>query len=281
MKNTLKTFLLMMGLTALFGWAGNMLGGRDGMFVALSIAAGMNFLAYWNADKVVLAMYGARPVESGWLVDTIHDLARQAGIPLPRVFIIETDQPNAFATGRNPRHAAIAVTRGILDILNERELRGVIAHELTHVKNRDTLIMTVTATMAGALSTLAHVAVFFGPRERHRPQSALGALLMIILAPLAALLVQMAISRTREYTADQGGAEISRDPAALASALQKIAYAASRIPNGIADNNPGTAHMFIVNPLSGRAIDNLFSTHPDTGNRINALMKMADGTTIG
>ncbi len=275
--NTLKTFILLAGLTALFGWAGYALGGENGMITALVFAVVMNFFAYWNSDKMVLAMYGAQPVESGWLVELVHGLAQRAGLPLPRVYIIESSQPNAFATGRNPQHAAVAITRGILDLLDERELRGVIGHELTHVKNRDTLTMTVTATLAGALSTLAHFAMFFGAAGNHRDRNAgpIATLALIILAPLAAMLVQMAISRTREYEADAGGAEISGDPMALADALRKLDYAAGRIPNYIAQNNPGTAHMFIVNPLSGRAMDNLFSTHPATENRIAALKKFA------
>jgi heat shock protein HtpX len=275
LRNTLKTFVLLAGLTALFGWAGYALGGQSGMVTALLVAIAMNALAYWNADKAVLAMYGAKPVESGGLVDMVHELARHAGLPPPRVYIIETNQPNAFATGRNPEHAAIAITRGILDILDRRELRAVISHELTHVKNRDTLTMTVTATLAGALSMLANFAMFFGfGGSRDRNAGLVTTLALIILAPLAAMLVQMAISRTREYAADKGGAEISGDPAALADALRKLEVMARRIPNPLAQSNPGTAHLFIVNPLSGRAMDNLFSTHPATENRIAALLKI-------
>ena len=274
--NTFKTFILLAGLTALFGWAGYALGGENGMIAALIFAALTNFFSYWYSDKMVLAMYGAQPVESGWLVDMVYDLADSAGLPHPKVYVIETQQPNAFATGRSPSHAAVAMTRGILDLLNERELRGVIAHELTHVKRRDTLTMTITATLAGALSTLAHFAMFFGARGNDRDRARpLAALVMIILAPLAAMLVQLAISRTREYSADQGGAEICGDPEALADALRKLEYGAARIPNYIAQNNPGTAHMFIINPLSGRVMDNMFSTHPDTENRIAALRDFA------
>jgi heat shock protein HtpX len=274
MKNTLKTFILMAGLTALFGWVGYLLGGQNGMVMALVFAALMNFFTYWNADKLVLAMYRAKPLESGPVVSMVHDLAQRAGLPLPRVYLVETAQPNAFATGRNPQHAAVAVTRGILDLLDERELRGVLAHELTHVKNRDTLTMTITATIAGALSALAQFAMFFGG-NRDRNVGPIATLALLILAPLAAMLVQMAISRTREYAADQGGAEISGDPMALASALQKLESAAGRIPNEAASRNPGTAHMFIINPLSGRKMDNLFATHPATQNRIAALREMA------
>ncbi|MDE2336793.1 MAG: zinc metalloprotease HtpX [Alphaproteobacteria bacterium] len=280
--NAIKTSVLMAGLTALFGWAGHALAGQTGMLLALFLAAGMNLLAYWNADKMVLAMYGARPVESGKLVEMVHDLARRAGLPLPKVYVIETAQPNAFATGRNPRHAAVAVTRGILDLLDARELRGVLGHELTHVRNGDTLTMTLTATLAGALSTLANFAMFFGGGSgRDRQGSPLVTLLFIVLAPLAAMLVQLAISRTREYAADQGGAEITGDPEALADALLKIDQAARRIPNSVAEGNPGTAHMFIVNPLSGRAVDSLFSTHPATENRIAALQEMFPSSADG
>jgi heat shock protein HtpX len=278
MKNTLKTFILMAGLTALFGWVGNVLGGQNGMITALVFAALMNFFAYWKSDKMVLAMYKAKPVDSGRLVDIVRDLAQRAGLPMPRVYIIETAQPNAFATGRNPQHAAVAATRGILDLLDERELRGVLAHELTHVKNRDTLTMTITATIAGALSMLAQFAMFFGGSSRDRNVGPIATLALLILAPLAAMLVQMAISRTREYAADHGGAEISGDPMSLASALQKLEYAARRTPNDVANRNPGTAHMFIVNPLSGRGMDNLFSTHPATENRVAALRDMAGGS---
>lgn len=273
--NTLKTFILLAGLTALFGGAGYALGGQSGMITALGIAAVMNAFAYWNADKMVLAMYRAKQVEDGWLVDTVADLAARAELPMPKVYIIDNDQPNAFATGRNPEHAAVAVTKGILDILDERELRGVLAHELTHVKNRDTLTMTVTATLAGALSTLANFAMFFGTSGRDRQGGPIGTLLLIILAPLAAMLVQMAISRTREYEADKGGAEISGDPKALASALAKMEQKTRRTPNWLAEQNPGTAHMFIINPLSMRPIDNLFATHPNTQNRIRALHEIA------
>ena len=278
MKNTLKTFILLAGLTALFGWVGSMLGGQNGMITALVFAVVMNFFAYWKSDKIVLAMYRAKPVESGRLVDIVRDLAQRADLPMPRVYIIETDQPNAFATGRNPQHAAVAATRGILNLLDERELRGVLAHELAHVKNRDTLTMTITATIAGALSALAQFAMFFGG-DRDRNAGPIVTLALLILAPLAAMLVQMAISRTREYAADHGGAEISGDPMSLASALQKLEYAAHRIPNEVASRNPGTAHMFIVNPLSGRAMDNLFATHPATANRVAALQEMASGSS--
>lgn len=275
--NTLKTFILLAGLTALFGGAGYWLGGQNGMMIALAIAITMNAFAYWNADKMVLAMYGAKRIESGQLVKIVEELADKARLPMPKVYMIDTDQPNAFATGRSPSHAAIAATRGILKILDERELRGVLAHELTHIKNHDTLTMTVTATIAGALSALANFSMFFGFGGRDRNAGPFGTLLLAILAPLAAMLVQLAISRTREYEADKGGARISGDPLALAAALTKIDNAVWRHPNYIAQRNPGTAHMFIINPLSGRAMDNLFATHPDTENRIERLYGMAEG----
>lgn len=277
MFNTLKTFILLAGLTAFFGWAGWMIGGQSGMIVALLFAAITNIGAYWFSDRVVLKIYKAQQIKSGYLYDIVFDLCRHAGLPMPKVYIIESQQPNAFATGRSPKHAAVAATRGILDILNERELRGVMAHELAHIKYRDTLTMTITATIAGALSMLANFSFLLGPaRNRDNPAGALSALVAMILAPLAAMLVQMAISRTREYAADKGGADISGDPLALASALDKLEVAAHRVPNNIAEENPATAHMFIVNPLHLHQIDNLFATHPNTQNRIHALEKLAE-----
>jgi len=274
MKNMLKTFILLAGLTALFGGCGWLLGGESGMVMALVFALIMNVGAYWHSDKIVLALYRAQPVKSGYLYNLVFDLARKAELPMPRVYIIETQQPNAFATGRDPRHAAVAVTRGIVDILNERELRGVVAHELAHIKNHDTLTMTITATIAGAISMLANWAFFFGG-SRDRPAGALGTILVMMLAPLAAMFVQMAISRTREYAADRGGAEISGDPLALATALQKLESASKSLPNYIAEHNPATAHMFVVNPLHMHSMDNLFATHPSTENRIRELEQMA------
>lgn len=277
MMNTLKTFILLAGLTALFGWAGWMIGGESGMVIALGFAAISNIGAFWFSDKIVLSMYGAKQIKSGTLYNMVFDLAQRASLPMPRVYIIESAQPNAFATGRSPSHAAVAATRGIIDILNERELRGVMAHELAHIKNRDTLTMTVTATIAGAISILANFAFWLVPAggDRDRPAGIWGSLIVMILAPLAAMLVQMAISRTREYSADTGGAEICGDPLALATALQKLEAAAHRIPNYMAEQNPATAHMFIVNPLHLNRMDNLFSTHPNTQNRVRELERLA------
>lgn len=280
--SVLKTFILLAGLTSLFGWIGMMLGGQQGMIIALSFAAAMNIGSYWFSDKIVLKMYGAQPVTSGVLYNMTLNLAQKAGLPMPRVYIIDSPQPNAFATGRNPQNAAVAVNTGLMDILTERELAGVVAHELAHIKNRDTLIMTVTATLAGAISMLANFGMFFGGNnqngERQGGNPLIG-LAVMILAPLAAMLVQMAISRTREYNADRIGAEICGDPMALAGALKKLEMSATRIDNPVAEENPATAHMFIVNPLHTRRFDNLFSTHPNTANRIEALQKLA-GTYI-
>lgn len=275
--NIMKTAILLAGLTALFGWAGWMIGGQSGMAIALIVAVGMNIGSYWFSDKIVLKMYNAQPIEEGPLYDMTRYLADRAEMPMPRVYIIESTQPNAFATGRNPENAAIAVNTGLMSILSERELSGVVAHELAHIRNRDTLIMTVTATIAGAISMLANFGMFLGGSnqngERQGGNPLIG-LAIMILAPLAAMLVQMAISRTREYSADKIGAEICGDPQALASALQKLESATTHIDNPVAENNPATAHMFIVNPLHTNRIDNLFSTHPKTVNRVDALMKM-------
>lgn len=271
-----RTGLLIAGLTALFGVIGLMLGGQSGMLIALGIALAMNLFAYWNSDKIVLKIYKAKPIEPTAypaLHQMILELSQRANIPLPKSYIIENDQPNAFATGRNPENGAVAVTTGLMRVLDKRELAGVIAHELAHIKNRDTLIMTVTATIAGAISMLANFAMFFGGGNNNR-LGPIGGILIAILAPIAAMLVQMAISRTREYAADKAGAEICDDPEALASALAKISNAAERIDNYQAENNPATAHMFIINPLHMHSMDNLFSTHPKTENRIRALREM-------
>ncbi|MGK2741727.1 zinc metalloprotease HtpX [Tepidicaulis sp. LMO-SS28] len=275
--NMVKTGMLIAAMTALFMGVGFMLGGEAGMLIALLIAAGMNFFAYWNSDKMVLRMYGAREVDETTAPDfvrIVRQLAENAGLPMPRTFIIETDQPNAFATGRNPENGAVAATTGLLRMLTPEEVAGVMAHELAHIKNRDTLIMTITATIAGAISMLANFAIFFGG-NRNNPLGIVGVILMMILAPLAAALVQMAISRTREYSADAEGAAICGRPQWLASALKKIEQGAKRIDNTPAENNPATAHMFIINPLHAHKRDSLFSTHPATANRVAKLMEMA------
>lgn len=273
--NMVKTAILLAGLTALFGWAGWAIGGESGMVIALGFAALTNIGSYWFSDKIVLRMYGAREINSGPVYDQTRALAAAADLPMPRVYIIDNPQPNAFATGRNPQNAAVAVNTGLLSILTPRELSGVIAHELAHIKNRDTLTMTVTATIAGAISMLAHFGLFFGGHNNNRQGNAIATLLVMILAPLAAMLVQMAISRTREYSADRIGAEICGDPLALAGALEKLQQSARRVPNLAAENNPATAHMFIINPLHTHKVDNLFSTHPNTANRVAALRQMA------
>ena len=276
--NYLKTAILLAGLTALFLAIGFMVGGEAGLVIALVVALGMNAFAYWNADKMVLRMYGAREVDrdsAPALYGTVEVLADQAGLPMPRVYIVENDQPNAFATGRNPENAAVAATTGLMRNLSQEEVAGVMAHELAHVRNRDTLIMTITATIAGAIGLLANFALFFGGSSRNNPLGIVGALLIMILAPLAAMLVQMAISRAREYEADRVGAEISGHPLWLASALEKLQHGAERIDNRAAEDNPATAHLFIVNPLHARAVDGLFTTHPSTENRVRRLREMA------
>lgn len=275
MMSTMKTFVLLAAMTALFGGIGMMLGGQQGMVIALIFAAAMNVGSWWFSDKMVLRLYGAKPIESGPVYDMTYELVQRANMPMPRVYIIENAQPNAFATGRNPQNGAVAVTTGIMNILNERELRGVIAHELAHIKNRDTLTMTITATIAGAVSMLANFAMFFG-HDRDRPGGMLASIAVMILAPLAASLVQMTISRVREYSADKDGAAICGDPMALASALEKLDSVAGNVDNHVAEQNPATAHMFIVNPLHMRKMDNLFSTHPSTENRVLALRKMVE-----
>jgi heat shock protein HtpX len=281
----LRTALLMAAMTGLFLAAGWLIGGQSGMFIAFLLAAGMNLFAYWNSDKMVLRMYNAQEVDrraAPALYGIVEQLAQRAGLPMPRVYIIEGDQPNAFATGRDPRHAAIAATTGLLHKLSHEEIAGVLAHELGHVKNRDTLTMTITATIAGAIGMLANMAMFAGMFGGHRddnrgsPFGAIGAIVVMLLAPLAAMLVQMAISRTREYEADRMGAEISGHPLWLASALGRIHDATHRAAIPAAEANPATAHMFIVNPLTGEnKMDSLFSTHPNVENRIRRLREMA------
>jgi len=279
MLNLLRTGLLIAALTAMFMVVGYFIGGRTGIAIAFLVALGTNLFAYWNADRMVLRMQNAREVDVASapdLVRLVGDLAQRAGLPMPRIYIIDTDQPNAFATGRNPQNAAVAVSSGLLRRLQPNEVAGVIAHELTHVKHRDTLTMTITATLAGAISMLAQFGLFFGGgNNRNNPLGGIGALLMVFLAPLAAAMVQMAVSRTREYAADRGGAEISGDPLALASALGKIDSAARQTINIGAERNPAMAHMYIANPLHGLGSDNLFSTHPSTENRIAELQKIA------
>jgi heat shock protein HtpX len=273
-----RTAILLAALTALFMGIGYLIGGQAGMVIALLVAGGMNLFAYWNSDKMVLRMFGAREVDARSapeLYALVGQLASAAGIPMPKVYVMENPQPNAFATGRNPEHAAVAVTTGLLNTVTQEELAGVIAHELGHVKNRDTLLMTITATIAGAVSMLANFGLYFGRGSNNGNMGIVGSLMLMILGPLAAGLVQMAISRTREYEADKAGAEISRHPLSLASALQKIAGAAHRIPNMPAERNPASAHLFIVNPLSGARMDNLFSTHPNVENRVARLQEMA------
>ena len=279
MFNLLKTAVLMAAITALFVAIGGLIGGRSGMTIALIVALGMNFFSYWFSDKMVLKMYNAREVDESTAPQfyrMVAELAQRAQLPMPRVYLIEEDAPNAFATGRNPDNAAVAATTGILRVLSDRELRGVMAHELAHVKHRDILISTISATMAGAISMLANFAMFFGGRDSEgRPANPIAGLLVMLLAPLAASLIQMAISRAREFEADRGGAEISGDPQALASALQKIHNYARGIPFETTERNPATAQMMIMNPLSGGGLRGLFSTHPSTEERVARLLAMA------
>ncbi|HEX9882229.1 MAG TPA: zinc metalloprotease HtpX [Hyphomicrobium sp.] len=288
--NYVKTAMLLALLTAIFVALGAAVGGQTGMVIAFVIALAMNAFSYWNSDKVVLRMYGAHEVDERAAPEyygLVRELARNAGLPMPRVYIMDNPQPNAFATGRNPEHAAVCASTGLMQALSRDELAGVMAHELTHIKNHDTLIMTVAATIGGAISMLAQYMqfgmLFGGGRDDRSGLGMIGALIAIIVAPLAALLVQMAISRSREYSADRGGAMISGHPLWLASALAKIQGYARQIPNEEAERVPATAHMFIINPLSGRGLDNMFSTHPNTENRIAALEEMAreSGQTAG
>lgn len=278
MFNLLKTAVLMAAITALFMAIGAMVGGRSGMMLALVVAVGMNFFSYWFSDKLVLKMYNAQQVDehsAPQFYRMVAELAQRAQLPMPKVYLINEDAPNAFATGRNPDNAAVAATTGILRVLSERELRGVMAHELAHVRHRDILISTISATMAGAISMLANFAMLFGGRSSDgRPHNPIVGLLVMLLAPLAVSLIQMAISRAREFEADRGGAEISGDPQALASALQKIQQYARGIPMEAAERHPETAQMMIMNPLSGGGLRGLFSTHPSTEERVARLMAM-------
>jgi heat shock protein HtpX len=275
--NWFKTTLLMAAVIALFGIVGATLGGAEGMLIALLLGGGMNFFAYWFSDKMVLRMYGAREVDAASAPEyysTVRELARRAGIPMPKVYVIDEAQPNAFATGRNPQHAAVAATTGILQLLTARELRGVMAHELAHVKHRDILTSTIAATMAGAISAIAHFGFLFGGRGDDRPNPIV-AIVVMIMAPIAAMLIQFAISRAREFGADSGGAEISGDPQALASALEKMERYAKGLPMPSAEQHPETAQMMIINPLHGGGLAGLFSTHPTTAERIARLLAMA------
>jgi heat shock protein HtpX len=277
--NLVRTAMLIALMTALFMGVGYMIGGTGGMMIALVIAAAMNLFSYWNSDKMVLRMHHAVEVDAKSAPEfyqIVADLAQNAGLPMPKVYVIHNQQPNAFATGRNPENAAVAASVGLLEALSDEEVAAVMAHELAHVQNRDTLTMTITATLAGAISMLGNFALFFGGnRDNNNPFGFVGVLVAMIVAPFAAMLVQMTISRTREYAADRRGAEICGNPLWLASALRKIAMGAGRVVNEDAERNPATAHMFIINPLNGQRMDSLFSTHPATENRIAALEAMA------
>ncbi|MEP1207078.1 MAG: zinc metalloprotease HtpX [Rhizobiaceae bacterium] len=276
--NVVKTTILLTAMTMLFMLVGFLLAGQTGMLIALVAAAAMNLFSWWNSGNMVLRMHNAREVTqetAPQLVSMVEQLAANAGLPMPRIFVLETDQPNAFATGRNPENAAVAASTGLLDRLTEEEVAAVMAHELAHIKNRDTLTMTITATLAGAIGMLANFAFFFRG-DRNNPLGFIGVLATMFLAPMAAGIVEMAISRTREYEADRDGAEICGNPLWLASALEKIEHYARGIFNESAERSQATAHLFIINPLNGRTMDNLFSTHPNTQNRISALHQLAD-----
>ena len=276
--NYFRTALLLAGLTAPFMGVGFLIGGKGGAMIALVIAAATNLFTWWNSGRMVLSMYGAHEVDRSSapdLYNLVAELASRAQLPMPRVFVMDEAQPNAFATGRNPENAAVAVTAGLMQQLSREELAGVIAHELAHIKNHDTLTMTVTATIAGAISMIAQFGMFFGGHRNNNGPGIVGSLVLMIAAPFAAMLVQMAISRTREYAADNLGARICGNPMWLASALSRIENAAHQVPNYDAERNPATAHMFIINPLTGQGMDNLFTTHPSTENRIAALQQLA------
>ena len=282
--NTLRTGMLMAALTGLFLAVGALIGGTSGMMIAFAFALATNLFAYWNSDKVLLSMYGAQPVDETSAPDLyrlVARLAQQAGLPMPKVYITENPQPNAFATGRSPEHAAVCVTSGLLQQVSQEELAGVLAHELGHVKHRDTLTMTIVAVMAGAISMLANMAFFMGgDRDRNNPMGIVGVILVTLLAPIMAMLVQAAISRSREFEADRAGAEITGRPLWLASALGQIERAAERTENYPADANPATAHMFIINPLHGGGLTSLFASHPPTEERIARLRAMAGGAAV-
>ena len=277
MENRIKTVLLLAGMTVFLIVIGKLLGGRTGMYLAFILALGMNFFSYWFSDKIVLKMYGAQevtPADAPQLHQIVGELAREAGIPKPKVYIIPDDSPNAFATGRNPEHAAVAATEGIMRLLTPLELKGVLAHEIGHVRNRDILIQTIAATMAGAIMILADMARFgaiFGSRDDDEGGGIIGILVMSIIAPIAAMLIQMAISRSREYLADETGAQLAHNPESLARALEKLSLGVQRAPMNA---SPATAHMFIVNPLTGTSLMNLFSTHPPIEERVARLRAM-------
>ncbi|RWH74689.1 zinc metalloprotease HtpX [Mesorhizobium sp.] len=277
--NTLRTAMLLAAMTALFMGVGYLIGGSSGMVIALLIAAGTNLFSYWNADKMVLSMNRAVEVDEKNAPEyyaIVQALAKQAGLPMPKTYLIDNPQPNAFATGRNPENAAVAASTGLLQRLSHEEVAAVMAHELAHVQHRDTLTMTIVATLAGAISMLGNFAFFLGGnRDNNNSFGFVGVLVAMLVAPFAAMIVQMAVSRTREYEADRRGAEICGNPLWLASALAKIARVAEQIPNEDAERNPAMAHLFIINPLHGERMDNLFSTHPSTENRIAALQEMA------
>ena len=277
-----RTYLLLAAMTAIFLVCGYLIGGGTGMLIALIVATLTNLFAYWNSDKMVLSMYGAREIgvnDAPEFYNIVANLAHRAELPMPRVFIIESDQPNAFATGRDPAHAAVAATTGLLRRMSPDEIKGVMAHELAHVKNRDTLTMTIAATIAGAIGMLANLALFIRPGGDDRsPLRMVGVIAMMILAPMAAMLVQMAISRSREYVADAKGAEIAGSPLGLANALETLGRAAEQIPNQTAESNPATAHLFIVNPLRHTRMDQLFTTHPPLEDRVARLRRMAGDT---
>ncbi|MER8444624.1 zinc metalloprotease HtpX [Mesorhizobium sp. M1066] len=276
--NTIRTAMLLAAMTALFMGVGFLIGGTGGMMIALLIAAGTNLFSYWNADKMVLSMNRAVEVDERNAPEyyaIVQAMAKQAGLPMPKTYLIDSPQPNAFATGRNPQNAAVAASTGLLQALTPEEVAAVMAHELAHVQHRDTLTMTIVATFAGAISMLGNFAFFFSGNRDNNPFGFVGVLVAMIVAPFAAMVVQMAVSRTREYEADRRGAEICGHPLWLASALDKIARGAERIRNPDAERNPATAHLFIINPLHGERMDSLFSTHPATENRIAALQAMA------
>lgn len=282
--NFMRTAMLLAGMTALFLIVGLALGGRTGMGIALVIAVATNIFAYWNSDRMALASVDAHEVDRSTAPDLVDDvawLAQRAGLPMPRVYVVNSEQPNAFATGRDPEHAAIAVNYGLSQMLTREERLGVLAHEMAHIKHRDTLTMTIAATLAGAISSITSWGMFFGGGRRDHGPGPIASIALAILAPIAAMIVQMAVSRSREYVADRTGGELCGNPIWLASALSKISQGAAAIPDEVVENRPAMAHMFIVNPLIGGPRDNLFSTHPDTQNRIDALVALAQEMGVG